>query len=257
MSDATVVTPPAAAAPAAADTAPVLGGGAVETPAAPAAAAPVAAVPANANGTAPAVGQGQAEANAKAAAEKTAKDDANRKTLDDAAKAKDDEIAAKHSADKTWAEFKFKPPDGVTFDDKQLKSFAELARAEGLKPEQAQKFVDFQATGLKAQQAAAVQAGQAVRGRDLASLKSDPTLGGDKWDVSLRTANKALDKFGSPELKQYLATTLQDANPAIFRMLHAIGRAMADDSIADGAALGGRGTKPNPLEKLYPSMQKR
>lgn len=40
-------------------------------------------------------------------------------------------------------------------------------------------------------------------------------------------------------------------------MLHAIGRAMADDSIADGAALGGRGTKPNPLEKLYPSMQKR
>lgn len=204
--------------------------------------------PKNGAGTAPVVGQTQAAENAKAAEKLAADKAAAEKLAADTQAAKDTENAAKHAADKAWGEWKPKAPEGITLDEKQVKGFAELARAEGLKPEQAQKFIDFQGAALKAQQAAAGQFMEANAQRELSQLKATR---GESFKVDMVTANKAIDHFGSPELKQYLRTTGQYANPHLFKLFHAIGVAMADDRIADGAGLGGGKAAKKGLESLY------
>jgi hypothetical protein len=207
--------------------------------------------PKNAAGTAPMVGQNQADANAKALEKKAADDATIKKNLDDAKAAKDAEIASQQAADKVWGEWKPKAAEGLTRDEAAMKELVPLARELGLKPEGAQKLLDLSDKFQVAQQKAAVQAAQVARGKDLASLRADPVLGGEKFDAALRTANKVIDRFGTPEMKQYLAATLQDANPHFFKLFHSIGLAMQDDRIADGAGLGGGKTQKAGFASLY------
>lgn len=278
MSDGTATTPPPSTA---GDAAPVLGSPAVtngatgaQTPATtpavtaqpPAATEPPAAPP-PAGQTAPVLGQTKADEQAKA--EQKAADDkaatlkaaedkaaADKKALDDKAAGEKKVAEEKAAADKAWGEWKPQRLDGVTPDDAQLKQFVPIARELGLKPEQAQKIIDFHDKGVLAQREAALTSARQARTESIASLKADKELGGERWDNTQRIANKALEKYAPPELKQYLIATMQDAHPLLVRTFHAIGKAMADDSVA-GTVLGAGAPSADPNQAfrgLYPSM---
>ena len=192
----------------------------------------------------------------KAAADKLA---ADTKAADEAKAAKtadEKKLAdAKAADDKLWADHKFK---GEGLDEATLKEFTPLARELGLKPEQAQKLVDFQLKADAARTKANITALETERAEWAKSLKADKDIGGAKFDATLRVANKAFEKFVDPETKAFLLGAGLDVHPGLVKVFHKIGLAMADDSISGGTP-GNGASKPSAqaqLNALYPSMAK-
>lgn len=196
-------------------------------------------------------------------------DDAAKKAADEAAKKGADDAAAKKAADekatldakakkeaddKAWSEFKPKLPEGITADEAAVKDFLPKAREWGLSTEQAQKAIEFDA-----QRAKAAQEGlKTERTGWLEATRKDEAFNSpEKLDAGVRVANKAFNKFASPELISFLKQTGLDAHPGLFKAFHSIGLAMKDDSVsgADGTAPG-QLTGQAALDKMYPSMKR-
>ncbi len=73
-------------------------------------------------------------------------------------------------------------------------------------------------------------------------ISADDEIGGEKLDESLGFANKALEKYGTPELNDALAATGGGNHPEIVRFFYRVGKAMSEDTIGVGAATpAGRG----------------
>ena len=85
-----------------------------------------------------------------------------------------------------------------------------------------------------------------------AATKKDKLLGGDKLEANLATAKLALDSFGSPELKQFLAKSGLGSHPEVIRMLHKVGSSIGDDQLVIGHLKPGETEKQNqtPVQKL-------
>jgi hypothetical protein len=61
-----------------------------------------------------------------------------------------------------------------------------------------------------------------------------------KLDESVGFANKALDKYGTPELKEALASTGAGNHPEFIRFMTRVGKAMSEDTIGVGTAAPGQ-----------------
>ena len=68
-------------------------------------------------------------------------------------------------------------------------------------------------------------------------VKADKDLG---TDASIGAAQKAMDKFGSPELKQYLNETGLGNHPELVRIFANIGKAMSEDGLVTGNSGGAK-----------------
>ena len=80
-----------------------------------------------------------------------------------------------------------------------------MARELNLTNEQAQKLVDAYSTKiLPLVQKQQAEAWQKQTEGWAEAVKSDKEIGGDKLTSSISAAQRALDIFGGPELKQYL-----------------------------------------------------
>jgi hypothetical protein len=66
--------------------------------------------------------------------------------------------------------------------------------------------------------------------------QTDKEFGGEKLEQNLGIAKKALDSFGTPELKQMLVSTGFGNHPEVIRAFYKIGQAMAQDSFVAGSA---------------------
>jgi hypothetical protein len=150
----------------------------------------------------------------------------------------------------------FKVPDGVTLDTKAVEAFSPLFRELNLTQDQAQKLVDVQAkvlsdaaTAYQAQlkdDAFALEQVGAVLGNQRESwgkaLKADGEIGGKDYDKNVQTAQRAIARFGSPELKNILKTTGLGNHPEFVRFCLKVGHTVTEDSTAlgGGAAAGSR-----------------
>lgn len=136
--------------------------------------------------------------------------------------------------------YEFKAGEGVELDQEALKDFEPLARELNLTNEQAQKLVDMYGTKLlpmvQKQQAEAWQ--KQTEGW-AESVKADKEIGGDKLTSSISTAQRALETFGTPELKEYLNTTGLGNHPELVKAFVKIGKAMSEDNVVTGGHDGG------------------
>lgn len=105
----------------------------------------------------------------------------------------------------------------------QLESFKAMAKELDLSQGDAQKLVDFQAKHIVA-----------ARQQWTESAMSDPEYGGDKLDANMAIAKKAIDAFGTPELKAMLNATGIGNHPEIIRAFYRAGKAISDDSVVVG-----------------------
>lgn len=131
----------------------------------------------------------------------------------------------------------FQAPEGVALDEAFIGEFAEVAKADGLTQEQAQKYVDL---GIKQSQnmVKAVQDHIAAQSKTWeAEVRADKDIGGDKLAANLAVAQRALSTFDKGgEVKALLDRSGLGNNPAIIRMFVAAGNAISEDRIGAGQA---------------------
>jgi len=148
--------------------------------------------------------------------------------------------------------YEFKAPEGVTLDEEATAEFSELAKQLNLSQEDAQKVADI---GVKLQQKWAAQQQESVQTALTEWKKSSETdkeFGGEKLQENLATAKKALDAFGTPELKKLLDESGLGNHPEVIRAWFRIGKQVSEDTISGGSA--GVKAESNPAKILYPSM---
>ena len=145
----------------------------------------------------------------------------------------------------------FTLPDGSVLDKGIQEKISPLFKEMGISQENGQKLVAFQAEQAKAQYDAAVS----ERNQELAKWREEnKTFLGAESEKLISVAAKALDRFGSPELRSFLNQTGLGDNPHLVKFVVAIGKAIIEDQPPTGEK-SGSGTD-NILATRYPSMNK-
>lgn len=137
--------------------------------------------------------------------------------------------------------YEFKPAEGQELDTAALEQFEPIARELNLSNEQAQKMVDLYGTKiLPMVQQQQAEAWQKTTEQWAEDVKADKEIGGDKLTANLSAAQRALDLFGSPALKEYLEGTGLGNHPELVKTFIKIGKAMSEDGMVDGSNQGQR-----------------
>ncbi|MGM3315121.1 peptidase [Enterobacter hormaechei subsp. steigerwaltii] len=136
--------------------------------------------------------------------------------------------------------YEFKAGEGVELDTEALKDFEPVARELNLTNEQAQKLVDAYPKILAGVQQRQAEAWQKQTEGWAETVKADKEIGGDKLTANLSAAQRALDQFGTPELKEYLNATGLGNHPYLVKTFVKIGKAMSEDGMVDGSNQGQR-----------------
>lgn len=136
--------------------------------------------------------------------------------------------------------YEFTAAEGVELDTEAMKDFEPVARDLNLTNEQAQKLVDAYPKILAGVQQRQADAWQAQTEQWATDVKADKEIGGDKLTGNLSAAQRALDQFGTPELKEYLNTTGLGNHPDLVKTFVKIGKAMSEDGMVSGKETGQR-----------------
>ena len=136
--------------------------------------------------------------------------------------------------------YEFTAGEGVELDAEALKDFEPVARDLNLTNEQAQKLVDAYPKILAGVQQRQAEAWQKQTEGWAETVKADKEIGGDKLTANLSAAQRALDQFGTPELKEYLNATGLGNHPDLVKTFVKIGKAMSEDGMVDGSNQGQR-----------------
>jgi hypothetical protein len=172
------------------------------------------------------------------------------------AAAKPDDANAKPAEPAKEVVYEFKLPDGVELKGEAIEELKTTAKEFGLTPEQAQRIADL---GVKQAQGFATQLveQQKVMTAEWAEqTTTDKEIGGDKLSENLGVAKKALDTFGSKELKTLLNQSGLGNHPEIVRFMVKAGKAISEDGqlVTGAAAQADRANTP--IEnRLYPNQK--
>lgn len=160
-------------------------------------------------------------------------DDADKSKGDDKAKTEEEKGAPEQYAD-------FKLPETVLLDAPVMDEFKSLAKDLGLTQSAAQKLVDLQVKAQAGNAQAFTANLQAhvdrVKGEWEAAAQADPEIGGAEFKANVVVAKQALDTFGSPALKAFLAESRLGSHPEMIRFMVKAGKAISQDGFVPGRA---------------------
>ena len=149
----------------------------------------------------------------------------------------------------TYADFSL--PEGMPLDDALLTEATPLFKELGLTQEQAQKLVDFQAKQVQASSQSQVDAFNQLMQDWREQSQNDKEFGGDKFDESIAVARSAIDKFGTPELKQLLEEHGVGNHPEVIRFMVKVGKLTAED--VPGTSGAQTTPEQDRVSQLYPN----
>lgn len=147
--------------------------------------------------------------------------------------------------------YEFEMPEGMTLDQGLADAVTPVFKELGLNQEQATKLTGAYAQ-VKQQEAKQAQADFDKQLDQWAGeIKNDKEIGGEAFDANAAIARKAVDQFGSPEMKELLDSTGFGNNPHIFRFMLKVGKLLNEDQPGSGE----RAQEPVSREQaLYPDM---
>lgn len=143
--------------------------------------------------------------------------------------------------------YDLKMPEGIELDTVAAEEFSAIAKELKLDNATAQKLADVAAK--QAQRQADAHAKLVESWVD--QVKADKDIGGDKLEENLAVARKALETFGTPELRGVLNSTGFGNHPEIIKAFYKAGKAISEDRMVTGRAPG---APTDPAQKLFPSM---
>jgi hypothetical protein len=82
---------------------------------------------------------------------------------------------------------------------------------------------------------------EAIRNEWMQASQVDKEFGGDKLNENMAVAKKALDSFGTPELRTLLQQSGLGNNPEVIRFMYRAGKAISEDTFvsnSNGASSG-------------------
>lgn len=144
----------------------------------------------------------------------------------------------------------FTMPEGVVVNEQLMTSFQEVAKKHNLSQEAAQEIIDVQTKSLLAEMEARETAFHETVEDWRKEVKADKDIGGDKLDENLGLAKKALDTFGSDELRDTLKVTGLNNHLEFIRLLVKVGNAISEDKFKPGGGSEDGGAKTR-VERFY------
>ena len=127
--------------------------------------------------------------------------------------------------------YDLKMPDGVELDQAATTEFTAIAKELKLPADAAKKFVDL-AAKREIARAEAFATQVETWGNE---VKADPELGRAE---NLAIAKKAVDTFGTPELRDLLNSTGMGNHPTVVRFMLNAGKTISEDTIVAGRTGG-------------------
>lgn len=122
--------------------------------------------------------------------------------------------------------YDFKAPEGKEFDAEVLTAFSEVAKEANLSQEAAQKLLDKMGPTLASRQ---MEQFESIKNEWSQASQVDKEFGGDKLQENLSVAKKALDSFGTPELRTLLNESGLGNNPEVIRFMYRAGKAISEE----------------------------
>jgi hypothetical protein len=133
----------------------------------------------------------------------------------------------------------FDLPEGVAVDTELLDRFKGVGKELNMTQEQAQGMATMYAELAKAQTEAVTK----TLGEWADATKKDSEVGGPKFGENLAVAKKAIQKFGTPELKQFLDHGGAGNHPEVVRFLYRVGKTLSEDNPDNTGGDGGQRKK--------------
>ncbi len=147
--------------------------------------------------------------------------------------------------------YDFKVPEGVEVSDEERTEVEAIAKEGKMSLELAQKVFDMRVsarTGVMDK----LTADHVTRVADWdAQTRADTEIGGDKFEHSVRIAQKVINKFGSEGFGEMLRTSGYGSHPEVVRMMAKIGQAMSEDSLEIAGTPGGANGPQNQRKSIY------
>ena len=137
--------------------------------------------------------------------------------------------------------YEFKAPEGREFDTETIARFSEVAKELNLTNEAAQSILDKMGPQLASRQESQIKA---IQNQWMQASTADKEFGGEKLIENLSVAKKALDAFGSTELRTLLNESGLGNHPEVIRFMYRAGKAISEDSFVKGAASTSRARGP-------------
>jgi hypothetical protein len=144
-----------------------------------------------------------------------------------------EEAKAPAEAPKAPEAYEFKAPEGRVFDSEVMASYSQVAKELNLSQESAQRLLDAVGPKMAERQMAMIEA---TRNGWADNSKSDREFGGEKLSENLGVAKKALDAFGTTELRTLLNETGLGNHPELIRFMFRAGKAISEDRMVSGSA---------------------
>jgi len=144
-------------------------------------------------------------------------------------------------------QYTFEPVEGVEVAESVSTSFAAVAKELNLSQDAAQKVLNQMAPAIQAHQTARLEA---IRTEWASTATKDTEFGGEKLQENLSVAKKALDTFGTPELRSLLNESGLGNHPEIIRAFYRAGKAISEDGFVSGASGQSRAADP---KSFYPN----
>lgn len=151
--------------------------------------------------------------------------------------------------------YEFKLPEGVDLKGEALDELKATAKELGLTQEQAQRVADLGAKQAQGFAAQLVEQQKTLTAEWAEQTTNDKDIGGDKLPENLGVAKKALDTFGTPELKTLLNQSGLGNHPEIVRFMVKAGKAISEDGklVTGSAAQVNREATPI-ANRMYPNQ---
>lgn len=143
--------------------------------------------------------------------------------------------------------YELQMPEGIELDKASAEEFTTIAKELKLDQAAAQKLADIAAKQAQRQ----VEAHTKLVETWVEQVKTDKDIGGDKLEENLGIARKALDTFGTPELKDVLNASGLGNHPEVIKAFVKAGKAISEDKFVAGAP---KGSDADPAKKLFPNM---
>lgn len=147
--------------------------------------------------------------------------------------------------------YEFAMPEGMQLDEKLAAAVSPVMKEIGLTRGQAQKLAAVLADQRKAEAEAGAREWTGIQSKWVETARKDGEIGGAKWDASVEVAQRALAKFGTPELRDFLLTSGGGNHPEVIRFMTRVGNAISDDKPAHGD--GGSGQPAEAAYVLFPN----
>jgi hypothetical protein len=152
-----------------------------------------------------------------------------------------------NGAPEAYADFDL--PEGVTMDEALLESALPLFKELNLTQDQAQKLINLQAERVQAGITEQTEAFDQLMNGWREQSKNDKEFGGEKFDESIAVAQRAMDKFGTPELKDLMNDHGVGNHPEMIRFMYKVGRLTTEDN--PGGQSNPVSTEASRIQRMY------